>query len=562
MYRLTSPRGSTLAFALSLGVVVSACAKGRPEVAGTPRCETWQDDVGALFTRRCQTCHTGARPAGGYDTSTYLGVLAGGSDTVPNATAGDPTSRLLGVLDPATADDVHQPVSDVFSTARRWVVDCQLSYVQSSIHRDGILDPASSDFHGQLIRDHKYDFALCQKCHGDDFAGGSSRVSCLSCHAQGPTACGTCHGDLSTKGSHAFHLGRGPMKKGFACSTCHVVPAAYTDVGHIFLADGSLDPAPVEVTLGAIAAATPAGGVRAGPPVYDPVTQTCSNVYCHGATLADSAATTTSPVWSAPGTGQAECGSCHGAPPSHGNDSAPGSMTACVACHPSVVDADRKIVGTDRHINGQIDFGVPAAGCGACHGSTASPAPPPDLTRETSPAAVGVGAHRAHLAGTAHLRGPIACNECHRVPTELSSPGHFTGHAAADPIDLTVGAEVFPADPAVGVLASAGGAVPRWDPAAATCSGVYCHGGGLVLGGDTKAGVDRVPVWTASGGLTCGVACHGLPPVRSPHLATMTLLDCVTCHARTVDAAGAILLAGSPGAETSAHLNGVIDVTR
>src|ERR1051325_5976578 len=105
MYRLTSPRGSTLALALSLGVVVSACAKGRPEAAGTPHCETWQDDVGALFALRCQTCHTGPRPAGGYDTSTYLGVLGGGSDTVPNATAGDPTSRLLGVLDPATADD-------------------------------------------------------------------------------------------------------------------------------------------------------------------------------------------------------------------------------------------------------------------------------------------------------------------------------------------------------------------------------------------------------------------------------------------------------------------------
>jgi predicted CxxxxCH...CXXCH cytochrome family protein len=547
---------------VSLAAVAASCAKARPNVIGTPRCVSWDAEIAPLFAARCGSCHTGATAADGYDTSTYLGVLGNGIEPGPNVKAGDPASHLLAVLDPTTADEVHQPVSDVSPTVRSWVVDCQLSVVQSSIHRGGILDPTSSDFHGQLIRDHEYDFPLCQKCHGDDFAGGTSKVSCLTCHTQGPTACATCHGDLPTKGSHAWHLGGGPTKKGFACATCHLVPKAYTDVGHIFLADGSLDPPPVEVTLGAIAALTPAGEVRTGPPSYDPTTQACSNIYCHGATLGDGAATHTNPVWSAPGTGQADCGTCHGTPPDHGNTSAPAGTTACVACHPSVVDKDRKIIGTDKHVNGQVDFGDPAAGCAGCHGGKANAAPPPDLTGDTSRSAVGVGAHQAHLAGAARLRGPIACNECHRVPTDVSSPGHFSGHAAVDAVDLTVGAEVFPADPTVGVLAAAGGAVPRWDPATATCASVYCHGGGLVLGGDTKPGVERTPVWTAQGGLVCGVACHGLPPVRSPHLATMTLLDCATCHARTVDATGAVIISGAPGAETSAHLNGVIDVTK
>ena len=545
---------------LSLGALAASCAKTRPDVIGTPACVTWDADIEPLFATRCGSCHTGKTAADGYDTSTYLGVLGNGVEAAPNAAAGDPTSNLLTVLDPATADAVHQPVSDVSPTVHRWVVDCQLSLVQSSIHRPGIMDPASSDFHGQLIRDQKYDFGVCQKCHGDDFSGGTSKVTCLTCHTQGPTACATCHGDLATKGSHPFHLGAGPMKKGFACSTCHVVPTKYTDVGHIFLADGSLDPPPVEVTLGPLAALTPPGEVRAAPPAYDPVTQTCTNIYCHGATLGDAAATYTTPVWSAPGTGQAACGTCHGTPPDHGNPSAAAGTTACVACHPSVVDKNRNIIG-DKHVNGQIDFGDPAAGCGACHGTAANPAPPPDLTGETSPSAPGVGAHQGHLTGGAHLRGPVACNECHSVPTDVTSPGHCSGHAATDPVDLTPGAEVFPAG-AVGPLASAGGAVPQWNPATATCSGVYCHGGGLVLGGDTKAGVDRAPVWTSTGALVCGVACHGLPPVRSPHLATMTLLDCVTCHAGTVDATGAVIVSGAPGAQTSAHMNGVIDVTK
>jgi len=562
MRRLTGPSGTRLALALCLGAVASSCAKSRPPAFGTPACESWKEDVGPAFQQRCQSCHAGSRPAGRYDTSTYLGTLGGGSDAVPNTVAGDPASRLLDVLDPATADGVHQPVSDLFPLVRRWVVDCQASLVSSSIHRGGILDPASADFHGRLIRDQRYDFGVCQKCHGADFAGGTSGVSCLSCHAQGPTACGTCHDDLPAKGSHAFHLGGGPMKKGFACSTCHVVPASYADVGHIFLADGTLDPPPAEVNMGALAAATPAGNVRLAAPAHDPATQTCSNVYCHGATLGDAASTRTDPVWSAPGTGQADCGSCHGLPPSHGNPSAPSATADCVACHPSVVDRERKIVSADRHVDGKVDLGDPAAGCRACHGGPANAAPPPDLGRRTASSALGVGAHQAHVTGGARLRGPLACDECHRVPAEVSSPGHFSGHAAADEIDPTPGAEVFPADPAVGVLAAAGGAAPKWDPATATCSGVYCHGGGLVLGGDTKPGVDRAPVWTASGGLTCGVACHGLPPVRSPHLATMTLGDCVTCHAGTVDATGAVIVSGAAGAETSLHMNGMINVTK
>jgi predicted CxxxxCH...CXXCH cytochrome family protein len=545
------PPGALLVMALL--ALVASCTKARGVVLGAPRCVSWKQEIGPLFAGRCQTCHAGPTPAARYDTSSYAGVLGGGSDAAPNATAGDAGSRLLTALDPAIADATHRPVSDVFPTVRGWVVDCDLSYVRSSVHRGGILDPASADFHGTLLREEKYAFGVCQQCHGIDFAGGTSGVSCLSCHTKGPTDCSTCHGALATSGSHGHHLGAGPQGETFACAECHLVPKVYTDVGHIFLADGTLDPPPAEVKLGALAALTPPGARRAAPPAFDAATQACSNVYCHGALLGDSASTNTQPVWKAAGTGQADCGTCHGLPPNH-----VGTATACSGCHPSVVDKDRKIIAPDKHVDGKIDFADPAAGCAGCHGTAVSAAPPPALGGETARSAPGVGAHEAHVTGAAHLRGPVACNECHLVPTDVTSAGHFAGHVAgADPTD---GAEVFPARAGVGVLASTAGAAPHWDRATATCSSVYCHGGGMPLAVDTTVGVDHAPVWTAAGGLVCGSACHGLPPAFSPHLPTMTRTDCASCHPRTVDPTGVIIIAGPPGAETSAHINGVLDV--
>lgn len=532
-----------------------SCGKARTDVTGKERCVTWQEEIAPQFTERCQGCHTGAAAGGGYRTTSYAEVLGGGSDATPDAIAGDESSVLLRVLDPLTADATHGPVTDLAPLVRRWVVDCNLSFVTSSIHRAGILDPTSADFHGRLLREQKYDFGVCQRCHGTDFAGGTSKVSCLTCHAEGPTACSTCHGAIEKSGSHGHHLGLGPLAKKFDCAECHRVPATYKDVGHIFLADGSLDPPPAEVRLGATAALTPQGSTPPAPPAWDPATQSCTNVYCHGARLPDSGATHTAPVWSAPGTGQADCGSCHGLPPNHAT--ADVKNDTCAACHPSVVDRSRLIIAPDKHIDGKVDFGDPALACNGCHGTAASPAPPPDLEGDMTSSARGVGAHAAHRLAPAGLRGPIACNECHLVPAEIGSTGHFAGHAAG--ADLTPGAEVFPADPSVGVTAALAGAQPHYDTATATCSGVYCHGAGTTLAHDTAAGVDRAPVWTG-GGMTCGVSCHGLPPVFSPHVPTMTRTDCASCHPRTIDPAGVLILSGPPGAETSRHMNGVVDL--
>lgn len=61
-------------------------------------------------------------------------------------------------------------------------------------------------------------------------------------------------------------------------------------------------------------------------------------------------------VWTEVGTGQADCGTCHGLPPlGHrvADDRVP--VEECSVCHPRVVDENYDIIDKALHINGQID---------------------------------------------------------------------------------------------------------------------------------------------------------------------------------------------------------------
>jgi predicted CxxxxCH...CXXCH cytochrome family protein len=142
------------------------------------------------------------------------------------------------------------------------------------------------------------------------------------------------------------------------------------------------------------------------------------------------------------------------------------------------------------------------------------------------PATSGIGAHPSHTkAGFA--RDALACTECHPA---VCSPEQTT------PI-------------AFGALASARGALPSWDPATRTCSGVYCHGATL------KAPPATPPSWTyvdpalvRPNSVQC-LLCHGYPPPS--HSASST--SCQGCHAPTVRSDGTIDVAGGR------HVNGSLD---
>jgi predicted CxxxxCH...CXXCH cytochrome family protein len=192
-------------------------------------------------------------------------------------------------------------------------------------------------------------------------------------------------------------------------------------------------------------------------------------------------------------------------------------------------------------------FSVPAGGtptCTSCHGSAQSEAPPRDLAGNTSPSALGVGAHQAHLVGKTLISAPIPCSTCHTVPQQVASPGHLD--------------HLRPAIVTFTGLAVADGATPIWDRNTATCSNSYCHGGGAKLAGDTAAQL-RKPVWTGNTTQAFCGSCHGAPPSIGPHNGVV-FPNCAGCHPRTVTPAGAIIFSGPPEARTSFHINGAIDV--
>lgn len=493
--------------ALQFGVVISiaaagACAHERDEVAPTPL-TTWRDDVAAVVEQRCASagCHAAPAPAAGYDLTSYLGALGTGSDAEANAIAGDSGSLILSKLDGPAFDDLHIPSRDVVTLLRAWVVDSRMAYQRSRIHEPGLLNPADAQFHGAELERRGWDFATCANCHGKDFTGGPANASCTTCHAGGPTACATCHQDGPTTGAHRIHREIARLD----CAECHSKPPSWDAVGHLFQDAGGkvVDPAPAEVTFGATAALTLVAADRKGPPKFDQ--GVCTNVYCHGDALHAGGGSTTAPRWDDPAPPGA-CNRCHGAPPpSHAQDQ-------CATCHPA----------SAPHVDGVVQVGR-TTGCDGCHGTAASPAPPIDLVGNPYTTAIGVGAHQAHLNVPSRLRGPIACATCHRVPSSINEPGHLDTPLPAE-VDATLG----------------------WNRITATCGTAWCHG-------------PATPRWTLSGEVGCGT-CHGIPPLNPSHTAGMPLTECVTCHARTVDAFGNILVTAGPGGLTSEHMDGAIDV--
>ena len=334
----------------------------------------------------------------------------------------------------------------------------------------------------------------CTACHPDPLNGGQHidgtlevKVTCTSCHggADGPAPPRDTSGNVDTAsrgvGAHQSHLNGGNWHRTVTCPDCHKVPVAVGDASHM---DGD---GVAELTFGALASAQ---GVL---PDWN---GTSCSVYCHGANLGGG--TASRPVWTQVGTGQADCGGCHGVPPPAPHPALPPNI-ACGGCHPF---NGRTPIDGQTHANGVVEVN---ATCTACHGGANGPAPPKDTHGNQSTVARGVGAHQSHLNG-GNWHQPVGCDDCHRVPATAGDPGHLDGDGRAE---LTFGP-----------LASADGVTPQWDGAA--CS-VYCHGATL------PGGTASMPVWTevGTGQAACG-SCHGVPP-PAPHVQTPDG-QCTPCH--------------------------------
>jgi len=370
-------------------------------------------------------------------------------------------------------------------------------------------------------------------------------------HPSMSTDCAACHGDVSRVvpqgtpavvkaappvdrngssstaqrgvGAHQRHLlpGVDALSGPVSCGECHVVPS---DLVHV----GPAASTPATVTWGALASANGAAPTLVPPPPGS-TSITCSNVYCHGGGpgLLLGGGTLTSPTWNPPSA--VTCGTCH---------ALPGSTTDTSAWHPAIaVGSDcglchtgytRVSVNPEAHVNGLPDVRAPdiTTSCTACHGDASRVLPPgtpvevqfaPPVDRDGSSATslVGVGAHQSHLVpGPGAIASPIACDECHVLPTDLLHVG---------PLRTT------PASLNWGPLASTGSATPTFDRASATCAN-YCHGQTLQGGGSITR-----PVWTKVDGsqAACGT-CHRSPPSDAAHYlhasGAMLSLACGFCH--------------------------------
>jgi predicted CxxxxCH...CXXCH cytochrome family protein len=168
--------------------------------------------------------------------------------------------------------------------------------------------------------------------------------------------------------------------------------------------------------------------------------------------------------------------------------------------------------------------------CAGCHGQNGDPTPPRAVDGTSSTDSIGVGAHQSHMRGSS-LAGPVACSECHTLPSEANGTDH------PDPLGR-------PAPVIFGILSTQAPASPVWDRGARTCAGTYCHGA-------TLRDTDKrpAPIWTRVDGsqLKCD-SCHGYPPPPSHPEGT----DCESCH-------GAVVAAGGIITNPLLHVDGIVE---
>jgi predicted CxxxxCH...CXXCH cytochrome family protein len=158
-----------------------------------------------------------------------------------------------------------------------------------------------------------------------------------------------------------------------------------------------------------------------------------------------------------------------------------------------------------------------------CHGADASNAPPKSVSGMTATTAVGVGAHQAHVSASPDWHLKVMCADCHKVPTDVNTPGHIDGDNKAE------------------VTFSMRAGTSLWSGTSCTTG---CHG--KVAWGGTKT----TPVWTQVDGTqsTCG-SCHGAPP-PSPHPVGA---NCAECHPTMEENS---LTFRDP----DSHINGTVDL--
>jgi len=241
-------------------------------------------------------------------------------------------------------------------------------------HPAGWSDETNINFHGKYIFDNKkWDMAVCKQCHGNDYQGGVSGISCITCHPTTPEDCRLCHGNGSNTiyppkalngetsgsyigvGTHPDHLSSDTsqrISKPVQCVSCHIKLSGFSDPAHF----GNEPDNIAEIIFDSLSITT-TGGITPVP-VWNRNDLTCSAGYCHGNFTNGTYRLLTNPSkpkWNDPTS--VKCGSCHG----DGQDNPlPGGthppVAMCGICHASVINLQNQFINKTKHVNGVIDY--------------------------------------------------------------------------------------------------------------------------------------------------------------------------------------------------------------
>ncbi len=437
------------------------------------------------------------------------------------------------------------------------------------------------------VGSHPFPAAACGSCH----TGYTSTTVNLATHVNGaldviPMTCTSCHGDaarvaagtateldplgtarlvLSSPpkdtaglltgsnqvGAHLQHVNQGAtapaLSSALRCANCHTVPAAALH------SSGSVDMAWGNVAV--------AGGAT---PSYTAASHTCSSTYCHGSFSGGLGA---NPIaWGNGTLVKLACNGCHGQSVAAPQPTYPHPQnTTCASCHTGYSSG---AVVAATHVDGLVTKST--GGCTACHGERADllvtlttntlkaapgatgTATSADTTGATATSTLGVGAHEAHLVGngagnTPRWRStPIACIECHALPSSDTDTSHATG----------TGTSTARATIAWGNLAAATTFETKTAAyAQPTCSSTYCHN---PKNGDTAATPVvqvKAPAWNGvTAQAQCG-SCHGLPPSGTSHPANALCGSCHPGYTATAPTAASAIAA----VNALSHINGNLD---
>jgi hypothetical protein len=363
----------------------------------------------------------------------------------------------------------------------------------------------------------------CSACHGADFNGGISGVSCTSCHLGSPTSVHPADWD-PVYSAHGPYVNTNSTN---ACANqyCH---------GSSLSGVPDSGPSCTSCHLGSPTSVHPADWVPVysahGPYVKANSSSACANQYCHGLSL-------TGVLNSGP-----SCTSCHLGGLTSGH---PADWVPVYSTHGPYVTANGTNSCSNQSCHGTTLTGVPDSGpsCTVCHLGSPTSVHPADWVPmysthgpyvNTSPTGTSACAnqycHGYSLSGVPDS-GP-SCTSCHMGGVTNIHPAGWLGDACSNH----------------GNYALTNGTTG--------CSNVYCHG--TNLGGVPQSGPSCTKCHpTIPTSPSCGT-CHGIPPDGSvpagnvfPNLpgkhATHLALNgvtCATCHNRSCDQ----------------HMNGTVDV--